>query len=818
MKKKIYALMLGLSLCLAFPVEAGAESFGTPENEDAVVVQMNSDEENAFSTGEPDEQPNEPIIQDAESQIQAFSSEQSDDASVVPSVSEQVEVSEGNICVKAEEWIYTNNGFRLRKETGINSEESVDTTENEEFPDETKVSEDTYYTAEDGLLQISTEYKGKVHTGYYLFDENGYMVTGETQVQESAVYPSATAGQNTDIQNASVSSFFTTEKEASIYAGNEGEALAPYNSDLGQQKRNEWVWDGTIFQYYDENGAYVTVRQLNQQYKNLGIYTGYFKIDNDYYCLYAEGNSHGKKDGTPFVGDIKLTAGNKTNLYYFQPSSGKNDIPGKMFHEGWRCIIKNGNEKWLYYNQGITNPEDIGKYYQRGITATTLDKKVKGNYTYLLSPGGYIFKNTMRKAENGAYYCTNKNGIIYRNRLVRYKGSRYYFGANGKRAAWKNRWAKCIGANDHFYYFGNTPGKVSERKGWQKLVNTKGSFCGWLYFNSRGNHYANVLTSADYYFLPDGRLAGGLQKINGKWYMFQTSSSSVRRGKMYRNAIVRYKNQRYMASPSGVLVKNGWVQFEDNWYYLKNYKIVTKCFIKKNGVNGYLDEQGRFTTGWVVVSNAQNLVRCIDPDGKGYAPDGFVRNTSKVIDGVRYHFDSNGYRITDLTNRYFGPYYLEVDKTNGVVTVYTDSSKTIPVKTIRASVGLPGSPTPDGTYKLRSECRWQPLMGPSWGQYGTHVLGAGQGGIYFHSIACGSPNSYNLPAGQYNKLGSPASHGCIRVCVADAKWIFENCNGATVHITSHPYVNEDVFKGPLGKKPLTPLRGAGNFDPTDPEV
>lgn len=24
------------------------------------------------------------------------------------------------------------------------------------------------------------------------------------------------------------------------------------------------------------------------------------------------------------------------------------------------------------------------------------------------------------------------------------------------------------------------------------------------------------------------------------------------------------------------------------------------------------------------------------------------------------------------------------------------------------------------------------------------------------------------------------------------------------------------FKGPLGKKPITPLRGAGNFDPTDP--
>ena len=29
--------------------------------------------------------------------------------------------------------------------------------------------------------------------------------------------------------------------------------------------------------------------------------------------------------------------------------------------------------------------------------------------------------------------------------------------------------------------------------------------------------------------------------------------------------------------------------------------------------------------------------------------------------------------------------------------------------------------------------------------------------------------SYNLSAAEYNKLGSPASHGCVRLCVRDAK-------------------------------------------------
>ena len=109
-------------------------------------------------------------------------------------------------------------------------------------------------------------------------------------------------------------------------------------------------------------------------------------------------------------------------------------------------------------------------------------------------------------------------------------------------------------------------------------------------------------------------------------------------------------------------------------------------------------------------------------------------------------------------------------------------------------------------------------MGPSWGQYGTHVQYAGQGGIFVHSVSGSSPNSYSLPAAEYNKLGNPASHGCIRCCVADAKWVYENCNGATIKIFDGTYKADEVFKGPLGRRALVPLYGSKNFDPTDPLV
>lgn len=692
-------------------------------------------------------------------------------------------------------------------------EPSADTADKNSAPDASSETAQDYYTAADGILKIATEYQGEVHTGYYLFDENGIMVTGQAEavsaeavMNEDAVDAAAADPENVDtdaVKAADTQSqleqhWFTTAEEAVLYASYEGQAVTPYTSTVGQQKINTWVWTGTVFQYYGAEGVNVSIADLEKEEKQLGTYTGYFAIDGEYYCLDA--------NGKPKTGDVTITVNGVSSLYYFETTG---TIPGRMFHEGWRCVKTSKGDRWVYYNQGVKVPADIGKYYAHGTMATTLGSSM-GTRKYLIDKNGYLLKSIVKKASDGAFYGTDKNGAIYTNTLVKYGNYRYYFGSNGKRVSWKRRWAK---VGNHYYYFGGVPGRVEEKHGWQKLYNTSGKFMGWFYFDSNGNHYTNKVTSAGYYFTPTGKLASGLVERNGKKYMYEVSTESVRRGKMYKNTMVRYKKKWYRASSSGALTKEGWRRYKGTWYYFKNYVAQTSQFMKKDGVNGYLDANGKYTTGWVIVSNAKNLVKYIDPDGNGFAT-----NTSKRVNGVLYYFDKNGYRITDVTNRYSGPYYLELEQVNGVLTVYTDSSKTIPVKTIRVSVGLAGTPTPNGTFTLRSSARWQPLMGPSWGQYGTHVENAGQGGIFVHSVACSQANSHNLPAGEYNKLGYPASHGCIRACVADAKWVYYNCNGATIHIINGNYKADDALKGPLGKKPLTPLRGSGNFDPTDPEA
>ena len=72
--------------------------------------------------------------------------------------------------------------------------------------------------------------------------------------------------------------------------------------------------------------------------------------------------------------------------------------------------------------------------------------------------------------------------------------------------------------------------------------------------------------------------------------------------------------------------------------------------------------------------------------------------------------------------------------------------------------------------------------------------------------------SYNLSAAAYNMLGQPASHGCVRLCVRDAKWIYDNCSlGMSVTIgdnAASPFPQPATIKIPAGQ----------TWDPTDPNL
>ena len=157
-------------------------------------------------------------------------------------------------------------------------------------------------------------------------------------------------------------------------------------------------------------------------------------------------------------------------------------------------------------------------------------------------------------------------------------------------------------------------------------------------------------------------------------------------------------------------------------------------------------------------------------------------------------------------------YYIHVNRKKCKITIFAkDENKkfTIPVMAITCSVGTKEHATPTGTFYTKSKARWAELMLKSYGQYCTRIVGE----VLFHSTPGNSKSIYNVIPGVYNKLGSPASHGCIRLTVRDAKWIYDNCKvGTKVTI-------DDKSDGCKFVKPKTAKLKAGqNYDPTDPAV
>lgn len=160
---------------------------------------------------------------------------------------------------------------------------------------------------------------------------------------------------------------------------------------------------------------------------------------------------------------------------------------------------------------------------------------------------------------------------------------------------------------------------------------------------------------------------------------------------------------------------------------------------------------------------------------------------------------------------YTGKYWIKVNKQANVVTVYQKKDgEWTPVKAMVASCG--GKNTKAGTFYTPQKYRWRELLGSCYGQYCTRIVD----GILFHSVwYYENGNKKSQSVRQFNKLGSTASHGCVRLSTLDAKWIYDNCalkTKVTVYSSSDP--------GPLGKPAAykMPSEPARNWDPTDPDA
>lgn len=228
-----------------------------------------------------------------------------------------------------------------------------------------------------------------------------------------------------------------------------------------------------------------------------------------------------------------------------------------------------------------------------------------------------------------------------------------------------------------------------------------------------------------------------------------------------------------------------------------NYRV--KSYIKRDGKFTYSLSDGK---GLDVVSKVGvQLYKVKDKKSALYGKT------------LKLHYDKNGKKIENIHSMVGkkSNYYIYVNKTKQYVTAYyKENGYYVPVRSMICSTGEVLSHTPNGTFKTKAKYRWKVLSGPSWGQYSTRIVGS----ILFHSIFYQAKNDpLVITRSAYNDLGTPASHGCVRLTCESAKWIYDNCKlGTTVYI--YQKSGYEPFKKPTAYK----LKKGHTWDPTDTKV
>lgn len=158
-------------------------------------------------------------------------------------------------------------------------------------------------------------------------------------------------------------------------------------------------------------------------------------------------------------------------------------------------------------------------------------------------------------------------------------------------------------------------------------------------------------------------------------------------------------------------------------------------------------------------------------------------------------------------------YYIKVNNKANVVTIYKKDSKgkyTVPVKAMLCSIGT--STPKSGVYKTSDKYTWRLLQGNVYGQYAVRITGH----ILFHSVPYEKQAKDTLEWWEYDKLGTDASLGCVRLTVEDAKWIYDNCAKGT-QVEFYSSSEPGPLGKPIAKKISSYDESLKNWDPTDPD-
>ena len=392
-----------------------------------------------------------------------------------------------------------------------------------------------------------------------------------------------------------------------------------YGFDATGKMRTNIIADG---RFYGKTGA---------------AQTGWFTVAGKWY--YASSVNALLKTGLHVINGAE---------YYFDRNgtmqTGEFVVNGKLFTTNENGVVLSKTTM----KNGWTNCQGSWYYYQNGISYT-----------------GFV----------GAYYVID--GKMVSNRIVEWKGKRYYVGEDGKYLV--NTWC-----NDGYSYATEDGSLVcSEWKtidGKQYYFYWEGVLYPYFYYGK------GVYTKEGAYLSPDGyaqgwQLIDGIyyykegnqfirnqsKKIKGDWYLFDAHGNMVTgfsSPEIIGYDTYTYDDAKFYYGADGKRVNYiGWQKIDGNWYYFNSKSEAVDGWNIINGTKYYFGKTNHFMyTGYKVISgdlyyfNGSGACQGLDNAFTGwhqqdgdwyYIQKGHVTTGTIAVDGRLYGFDSNGVWIAD---------------------------------------------------------------------------------------------------------------------------------------------------------------------------
>lgn len=494
-----------------------------------------------------------------------------------------------------------------------------------------------------------------------------------------------------------------------------------------------WQQEGGFTYYLAKSGAMQTQWALvDGGWYWLGssgaLHSGWAWLGNSWYYLDPAQNGRAVTDGVAQVDGI---------WYAF-------DASGRMASSGW---VLTGGSWYLAEGSGAlkTGWQRVNGawYYLDPIDAkmATGDVAVGGNSYYLDDSGAMVASAWVRDA-TGVWRWYGADGAL----VSAIDGLKATFADGSVRSGLTqlgNTWylldANVIQTGEQVvdgkvHLFDEKTGEAVT--GWQK--STDGS---WLRYDAQGAMQTGwVWDGAWYYLDPEtGVMKTGWAQVDGTWYLL-SASGAMRTG--WNNVGGTW----YLMRSTGAMC-TGWAWDGSAWYYLESWGGMHTGWLSLNGTWYFLDyDSGYMHTGWTW---AGGQYYWFNEDGSLGSVDCTWRDMFQWAQS--YYSSTNWLMLTDTSGCRTAIYYGRHGAWR-------------PVKEWICSPGAPATPTVTGEFTVTGK-------GYSFGNgFTCYYYTQFYGDYLYHSVLY-YQNSFRVMDG---RLGMHLSHGCVRLDIDNAKWIYDN--------------------------------------------